>query len=162
MQISNVLAGWADPATVAKRNDPLEAAGSRAAKAADAGAASTPGNRAALGQILGKYDVKRITPNEFAEMIQKLNKAGAISEGEFQELAAVRLDLESANLKPDEPLNLMEFYAQKIKDAQRQSENADTPAGRTQLKPLLRRLEWIEKFSTIQSNPGAAGVDAIA
>ena len=162
MQISNVLAGWADPAAVAKRNDPLEAASARGAKAADAGAAAAPGNRAALGQILGKYDVQRITPTEFAEMIQKLQKAGAITEGEFQELAAIRLDLESAKLKVDEPVNLMEFYAQKIKDAQRQSENADTPSARTQLKPLLRRLEWIEKFSVIQSNPGAAGVDAIA
>ena len=162
MQISNVLAGWADPAAVAKRNDPFEAAGSRTAKTADAGTAATPGNRAALGQILGKYDVRRITPTEFAEMIQKLYQAGAITEGEFQELAAIRLDLEAANLKPNEPLNLMEFYAQKIKDAQRQSDSADTPSARPQLKPLLRRLEWIEKFSVIQSNPGAAGVDAIA
>jgi hypothetical protein len=162
MQISNVLAGWADPAAVAKRNDPFEAAGTRAAKAAETGSAATPSNRAALGQILGKYDVRRITPTEFAEMIQKLQKSGAITEGEFQELAAIRLDLESAQLKVNEPVNLMEFYAQKIKDAQRQSENADAPSTRQQLKPLLRRLDWIEKFSVIQANPGAAGVDAVA
>ena len=162
MQISNVLAGWADPAAVAKRNDPFEAASARAAKAAEAGAATTPNNRAALSQILGKYDVRRITPTEFAEMIQKLQQAGAITEGEFQELAAIRLDLESAQLKPNEPVDLMEFYAQKIKDAQRQGDNADPPSARPQLKPLLRRLEWIEKFSVIQANPGAAGVDAVA
>ena len=160
MQIANVTAGYSDPATVGKRGDAIEALAGRALKTADLRTPSTAGGRSAAGAILARYDVTRISPTEFSEMIQKLRQADAVSESEFQELAAIRLDLESAGVKPDESVNLMDFYARKVKELQGKFENADAAAARQQLGPVLRRLDWVQKFATIQSNPGAVGLDA--
>jgi len=160
MQIANITAGYPDPTTVGKRGEAIEALAGRALKAAEGRTPSTAGGSSAAAAILARYDVTRISPTEFSEMVQKLRQAGAISDSEFQELAAIRLDLESAGVKPDESVNLMDFYARKVKELQGKIENANDPAARQQLGPVLRRLDWVQKFATIQSNPGALGLDA--
>jgi len=163
MQVNNVRAGYPDPATLGKRSEPIETGGIRPAKLAEMpGTAATDSKTSAAG-ILAKYDVRRITPTEFSEMIQKLYQSGALSDSEFQELAGVRLDLEAAGVQPDERVDLREFYAEKVKQIQQKFPDADSQALRQQqLGPTLRRLDWIEKFAVIQANPEAAGVDAIA
>ena len=161
MQISNVLAGWADPAAVAKRNDPLEAAsaggeGRRRRRRNVAGQPRGPG--ADPRQVRRAADhahrVRRDDPE--ASEGRRDHRRGVPGTGRYPPRPGVG---QVEGRRTGEPHGVLR---EKIKDAQRQSENADTPSARTPLKPLLRRLEWIEKFSVIQSNPGAAGVDAIA
>jgi hypothetical protein len=162
MQISNVTAGYSDPATIGKRSEPLETLGARILKAVDPRAAAASGSKSAAAAILARYDVTNITPMAFSEMIQKLNQAGAISDSEFQELAAVRGDLESAGIRADESVNLVDFYAHKVSTLQNRIEDNKEIADKQSLGPLLKRQDWVQKFALMQSNPGAAGLDAVA
>jgi hypothetical protein len=162
MQISNILGGHPDPTKVSKRGEPLEAAGARALQAAEASASGAAAGKTTLREILAKYDVTHISPGEFSEMVQKLYKAGTISEGEYQELSGIRSDLESAGIRPDEQINLREFYASKLQQLQREATAPGDGTTQQQLAPVARRRDWIEKFALMQANPAATGVDAVA
>ena len=163
MQVSSILAGYPDPTALGKRGETGEAAASRPAETVQLDAASAAGRAAALAEILSRYDVTDICPTEFSEMIQKLYEAGAISENELQQLAAIRLELDTEGVEADESIDLLEFYVDKIEKAQRRLEDSDdAPASRQQLGPMLRRLDWVQKFALIQSAPDAIGLDATA
>jgi hypothetical protein len=162
MQISNVLAGHSDPAALAKRGEGVEAAAGQAAKAAGLPARSAAATTAAMAEILSHYDVRDISPAKFSEMIQKLFEAGTLSENDLQQLAAIRLDLDLENVEADESVDLLDFYSRKIKTVQQRLSDADTPAAGQQLGPLLKRLDWLEKFALIQSAPDAVGLNALA
>ena len=84
---------------------------------------------AALREILSKYDVKDISPDEFSEMIQKLADKGVISQKELQDLSAVRGDLDKAGVGADESINLVEFYQQRIQEAQNAAQTDPASAG---------------------------------
>ena len=162
MLINNVTTGHSDPATVARRGEAAEAAGRRALQSTDASAPALSGSRVALGQILAKYDVKNITPTEFSEMVQKLRQAGAISDGEIQELAAIRSDLEAAGVEPDERIDLTDFYQRKLKQAQNKLDDPSEASRQQRLSPLLRRYDWVQKFAVMHANPQAVGIDTVA
>lgn len=163
MQIRNVSADHPDPTTLAKPGDTGEATGSRPPKAGELHAFSATRETAALAEILSRYDVTDISPTEFSQMIQRLFGAGALSEKELQQLAAIRIDLDVDGVEADESVDLLEFYARKIKKLQSRLSDSDTPAAdHQQLSPLLHRLDWLEKFALIQSAPEAIGLDAVA
>ena len=163
MQISNVLSGYPDPTALGKRGETAQTAGARGSQTVELRGSTAAESSAALAEILSHYDVADISPAEFTEMIQKLYEAAAISDKELQQLAAIRHDLDTADIDPDESLDLLEFYAEKIEKLQRRLDESEGPsARRQQLGPLLRRLDWIEKFSLIQSAPDAIGLDAMA
>jgi hypothetical protein len=162
MLINNVTAGYSDPAGVAKRGESLASAARAAQKPSEANSSSPTGSRAALGQILAKYDVKNISPTEFSEMAQKLYQAGAISESDFQELSAIRVDMESSGIAPDEQIDLTDFYQRKLKQVQDKLADADETASPQQLGALLRRYDWVQKFAVVHADPQAAGIDAVA
>lgn len=160
MKIGNIFGGQADPALLSKRTEATEAAATVPTKAVTAGAAdSTPS--AMLREILAKYDVSNVTPADFSQMIQKLYQAGALSPQEYQDLGAIRTDLDATGHAPDEPVNLLEIYRDKVKRAQREADDAD-PAARPQLAPLLGRLDWLEKFSAMHAQPDSIGLSAVA
>jgi hypothetical protein len=146
-----------------KRGEPLAAAEQGTSKSADLLSALPSGHTAAAARILSKYDVTDISPTEYSEMVQKLYQAGVVSEGEFQELAAVRVDLDAEDIEPDESVDLLEFYAALLRRARRKFAGADgAPQLSQHLQPLLRRLDWLEKFAVIQSAPDAAGLSRLA
>lgn len=162
MQIHSIFAGHSDPAPLGRGTETGQPLGGRPPDAAESPAAA-PGAATAVAEILSRYDVVDISPAEFSAMIQKLYDAGAISERELQQLAAVRLDLDGDGVESDESIDLLEFYADKIQKIQRRlSDSDDQPIGSQQLGPLLERLDWIEKFALIQSAPDAIGLDALA
>ena len=93
-------------------------------------------------------------------MIQKLYKAGAISEKDYQELSTVRGDLEKAGIDSDESVNMLEFYSDKVSKAQKALDATLDDASRQQsLGSDKRRLDWMQKFAAIQANPDAVGLD---
>jgi hypothetical protein len=64
-------------------------------------------------------------------------------------------------VSPDETVNLVELYQDKVKLAQRQADGAQG-AARPQLTPLLQRLGWLEKLSAMHAQPESVGLDALA
>ncbi|MBN2474589.1 MAG: hypothetical protein JXB62_08270 [Pirellulales bacterium] len=164
MQISQVSTGYSDPAALGKRSETQPAAGNRQPQGVEAASFSGVESSAAAAEILARYDVTDISPSELTEMIQKLYESGAISEGELQQLTAIRHDLEREGIDSDESVNLLEFYTELIEKQHRRLEasgETDETAG-DQLRPLLRRLDWVEKFALVQSAPDAVGLDEMA
>lgn len=163
MQISSVFAGYPDPGALGGRGETASPAERRPSAGAENPAASAAARSTFFGEILVRYDVTDITAREFSEMIQQLQDAGAISREELQQLAMIRLDLDAEGVDPDDAVDLLEFYAEKIEDLRRRlGESGDWAQRRTRLGPLLVRLDWIQKFALIQSAPDAVGLDATA
>ncbi len=163
MQISGVSAGYSDSMTLGWHAEAGLVPGEGEARLGDVQISSGNERTAALYEVLRKYDVTDITPTEFTEMLQKLYDTGAISESEMQQLAAVRLDMDTAGVEPDESISLLEFYAEKIEKTQRglaDRNDDEVIPGRQELGPILRRLDWIEKLALIQSSPDSIGLDA--
>jgi len=160
MQIRNIFAGYRDLAAFARGGEKVETAAGRSAENSRQ-TASSEKPIAALAEILSRYDVTDISPTEFSEMVQRLYDAGAISEEELQQLAAIRHDLDTEDVEADESIDLLEFYARKIERTRRTMSDSDAPPAGRQLGPLLNRLDWLEKFALIQSAPDAIGLDAV-
>ncbi len=155
MQIQNVLSGYTDRAT--KRQAELldtlvgKADGDRGKPEAAEGLSSAT----AIRNVLQTYDVTEITPKQLTEMIQRLFDVGVITQQELEQLAAIRLDLDLAGIDPDESIDLLQFYRQKVADLhRRRSEISAVPDA------LRRRLDWIEKFALVQDASGLAGLDS--
>jgi hypothetical protein len=161
MKISNMLPSCPDLAALAKRKGSaaVGAAGT-AGQGADPAAAAQ--SAAAMRQVLAKYDVTDISPSEFSEMVQKLQQSGALSSQDALNLSAVRLDLEQAGVAPDESINLVDFYRQRVKKAQQQFDEAPSPVRQQQLLPMQQRLQWLEKFAAGHARPEQVGLSATA
>ncbi len=162
MQINNILAGYHDPTTVSRRSESGETSAATTDATAKTSSTSSANGNAALGEILSQYDVTNITPLEFSDMIHQLFNQGVIDENELQQLVAIRQDLDAAGVDNDEPVNLLEFYEERIEELQELREDDELPNADQQIAPLLRRLDWVEKFAVIQSAPDAAGINAVA
>ena len=161
MQINSVMGGLPDAASLANGRPSV------AASAANATAAGTPptvtnSNSAAVRAILAKYDMTDITPNEFSQMVQSLYGAGALSAKDVQDLNGIRTDLLAAGVGADDSLDLVDFYSDKIQQARSQLAAATPAAQQQQLSPLVRRLDWVEKFKTLKEEPQTTGVNALA
>jgi len=161
MQISSVLSGFSETA-LGQRGEAAELGDRAGSDSAGRIVASFAGRSDALGNILSQYDVADISPRQFSEMLQKLFDSGVISDKEFRQLAAVRQDLDAAGIKPDDAVNLLEFYSEKIEELQPEADAAEAnPSGADPLGPLLGRFEWIQKFAAIQLAPDSIGLDAL-
>jgi hypothetical protein len=163
MQISNVIPGLADPTTWGKKSETALNTGANAIKSIEPQVQASPALQKASVEILRNYDVTHITPDEFSQMIQKLYKAGTLSEKDFQELSTVRADMDKAGVGPNESINMLEFFSDKLGKAQKNlGSNLDEAAQQQRLGPDLRRLDWMQKFAMVQANPDAVGLDMAA
>jgi hypothetical protein len=161
MQIANVLSRATDLLKPGRKAE----AESGKTKATESSSAAT-GNSAAMREILAEYDVANISPRSFSEMLQKLNQTGALPDKDYQELSLVRLDLDREGIDPDERVNLVDLYAKKTEQFQRELRDFQEKTG--SLAPteamgaaVQKRFDWLSKFAAIHANP-AAGVNAMA
>ncbi len=163
MQIRSVLGGYSDTSALARRAEMAETEERRRVEQAVAEPIASPGPRETLIEVLSRYDVADMTPSDYSEMIQELHDGGAISDEEFQQLATVRVDLDNEGIDPDESFDLLEFYMDQVADMRREldGQKFDSPESE-KLSVLLRRLDWMQKFSTIQSSPDSVGLDTMA
>jgi len=160
MQISNVISGLSDPTSWGKKGEAAVQTGASAIKSIDSQVQTNFNAQKASADILRQYDITNITPTEFSQMIQKLYKAGAISEKNYQELSVVRGDLEKAGVEPDESANMLEFYSNKVSKAQKAlGETLADASSQKSLGSDMHRLDWMQKFAAIQANPDAVGLD---
>ena len=162
MQIRNILAGQSEAALLGKRSEQAEPGSGRSLAAQGALPAAGRGLSTAAAAVLAEYDVTDITPSQFSEMLQRLHEAGALTREEFHELTAARLDLEASGVKPDDRIDLVEFYRQRVSRFERRLADAESPqSARQELQTTRRRLDWIEKFAVVQADPDAAGLNEL-
>jgi hypothetical protein len=163
MQVSNILSSLANAASLTKPNPATTPAASNpVVAAAPAAAGLSSSSAAAVRSVLSKYDMTDISPSDFSQMIQQLYQSGGISQQNLQELNAIRTDLESAGVGPEESVNLIDFYTQKIASVQSQSDLTGTPAEQQQITPLMQRLDWLQKFNAMKAQPDSANLSALA
>jgi hypothetical protein len=163
MQISNVLSSFTDAAKMGgKKAETAADSILKILKPGDAASQSTAASRTAMNDILKRYDVTDISPEDFSKMLAKLHDAGAITDDEFKELSTIRTDLESRGVPSDQSVNLVQLYGDQLKKAQREMGDKPDPALLEKLAPAMHKLDWLQKFALIHSNPDAAGIDMAA
>ncbi len=161
MQIKSLLTGRPDPTAFA-RNEPAEPAkGKRPASAL--GDVGSPNPRDdALRSIVAEYSVTEISPRAFSEMLQRLRQAGALSEKDLQELAAVRADLDQAGVGADDEIDLVRFYSDRVRKAEQLAAQSGDKTSGQDADRLRTRLAWLSKFAILQSSPEPSRIDAAA
>ena len=162
MQISNITSGMSDAASLGKRSEQTASHFGKQAKSLESSLSTAASSSKAMAEILKKYDVKNITPEQFSSMIQQLYDKGAITKQEYQELSAIRTDLEDAGIGANEQVNLIEFYSKKLVNAQSDQESISNNLAKQQSALLSSRLDWAQKFSAVHDNPDAVGMDLVA
>ncbi|MCR4412702.1 MAG: hypothetical protein NUV77_09790 [Thermoguttaceae bacterium] len=158
MLIQSILGGRPDPAALARSESSDAANVQRHAVSTIEQSVSAP-RQDALRAIAAEYDVTDISPRTFSEMIGRLRQAGALSDKDYQELAAIRVDLEQAGIGPDDEIDLVRFYRQRLQEAAQAEKSRETP--RPDLERLRARLEWLQKFAALRS-PEASPIDTAA
>jgi len=170
MHIKSIIAGlantvrWKQPARPPNpANSPQTHTTAQPKPLAEALAASS----SVFRQIASDYDVTKITPKALSEMLQRLHESGGISDAEFQEMSAIRLDLDAEGISPDQPVNLVDFYTERLKRLREDQAFFSQKAGecsqkQRSLESVQRRLEWVRKLALIQSPQGQSGLDKAA
>lgn len=144
MQIRNIFARQSDATAVGRKNEPT-AGDAPASQATAPIEESTVSKGRAVQEILSQYDVTQISPRQYTEMLQKLRKAGAISDKDYQDLSQVRSDIEKQGVGADDEVDLLSLYSDKV----RQAEHAADPE-QGDLTALRGRLQWLQKFALVQ------------
>jgi len=166
MRIGNLLPGYPDPTGLGRPEQPVERVSSKPLDAFSL----TPGTNvkpdAAVCKVLADYDVTDISPHEFSEMIHQLRKLGAISDQQLRDLAMVRLDLDREGIDPEESIDLVDFYADKLRQllwdfGDRDRFNGSASSAKSSVAEVRHRLEWLEKLALIQSDPNVIGLDTL-
>jgi hypothetical protein len=164
MRINNIRSGvYSDATTLGKKSESTEAKAQGLLKnLASLSETSSGASNTALREILAEYNVTDITPRRFSEMLQKMNKSGIITEDEFKDLSLIRTDLESDQVDPDDSINLVDYYANKLRKQPEDGDASNLSGNEPSPETLRRRLDWLEKITLIQSSPEAVGLDAVA
>jgi hypothetical protein len=159
MKISNIIAGLTDAKAASKRPETIELSPGKPSQAQWPDGLN-PAAAAELRKALAGFDVTAITPDEFSTLVQRLYKAGAISQEDYQQLAAIRADLHAEGIRPDERVNLVEFYGRKLRRLQSRIDSLD-PAERQQLAAVTLRLDWVQKLAAMRQSPQGFGVTVV-
>ena len=115
-------------------------------------------SRPRLRDIVGRYDLERISPRDFSNLARQLRDAGLISDEEFQQLAAIRVDLELAGVDPDERIDLLDFFRERLTELKQQQAAVEADpdskrAANPELERLQRHLGWLHQLAAAQSGP---------
>lgn len=122
----------------ASRGD--EATSTRTAESAGPSSAISP---AQYRQILAEFDVRKISPRQFSQLIGELQATGELEPADVQQLQAIRLQLDAENASPDEPIDLLGWIRGRLAQAGRVTA-ADAATGDT-TQELTRKLAALEK-----------------
>ncbi len=163
MQIQQILTGLADAALSGARKHCLPSGETAADNAAESPAGSVLSPSRMMADIVAHYDVTDITPAELSELIHKLSEAGVLAETDLETLAAVRVELEAEGVEADEPVDLLEFYADRLERLRRDLEmDPESVPLKQEFGRVLKKLHWLQKLSLIHADPTALGLDAAA
>ncbi|GAB6166817.1 hypothetical protein JCM19992_28170 [Thermostilla marina] len=104
-----------------------------------------------LYEILQKYDITHITPREVARMLDDLHTAGIIDDAQFKQLSGILQDLQKADIEPDEAVDLLRFYQQRMKRLAMFQEMGMTDNDLPSADDMQARLEWLEKYEAART-----------
>ncbi len=162
MQVSNVLSRYSDLAVLGRHKEAAEKASEKAAEK-PAAQSATAGSAAMVREILKDYDVTDLSPRKLSEMLQRLHGAGVLTDEQFQQLALIRLDLDSQNVGPEERIDLVDHYRRRLEEVQRNLADGDW-SGSDRSDPDIDRvrqwLTWLEKFALIEAAPDHLGLSS--
>lgn len=166
MQINSLLAGYADATAGGRRSETAQRPSGRSADSSAARGLAGPPNEA-LRTIMADYDLSRITPQRFSEMLDRLRNANVLSDEEFTQLAQIRLELDRAGNDSNDSVDLVEFCVQRVQQfSKRLGDASASPSDRSILRESLsgaaRQLDWVQKLSLVHNSPDSIGLDAIA
>jgi len=120
-----------------------------------------------LGEILADYDLNRITPREFSQLVDRLKDADILTPREQQQLAQLRLELDTNGVSPDEPVDLIDHITRKVAElrhelggAKTAGDDAQAAAIEATLNITLEQSKWLDKLQTAQRERPLAGVNA--
>lgn len=119
-------------------------------------------------EILSNYDVGGITPRQFSALTQQLFQARGISADDLRELSQMRATIDQEHPDPDEPIDLLEFFGQKLQEQtlatteQEQSGKPLTATDRAKLTLVQRQFNWVNKFHTVQTDSSVESFDTTA
>jgi hypothetical protein len=128
---------------------------------------ATGGLQSTFRDILSPYDVAEISPRQFSALAQQLFQSRAISADDLRELTQMRAQIDQQHPDPDQPVNLLEFFGQKLQEQtlaateQEQSGKPITAADRAKLTMAQRQFGWVYKFNTVQSDSSTEALDAV-
>lgn len=151
---------------------PRSASGSSAVASESSGSAKNGGppdtTSEAFREVLSRYDVRSISPRDYSAMLGELRSKGAIDDDQLRLLSLVRLELDATNQPADEPLNLLEFFSERLQkhsdELERTGEKATSkglpPADSNALLASSRdTLEWLEKFARVAEGVEPGSID---
>ena len=154
MNISPLAARWADWFGSSSRAD--AATSSTSAQATTTKSAGLD-QTSLVADIVGDYDLRRITPREWNELVSRLDSSGQLDDQDRSDLLAVGRALEAAGYRPEERVDLLEFINRKLTDAQGQYAQAQESGDATQLATarhmadaLVRQTEWLQRITMTQ------------
>ncbi len=119
-------------------------------------------------EVLSRYDVKSITPREYSALLGELRSEGVIDDEQLRLLSLVRLELDGANIPSDEPIDLVEFFSDRIQERTDELDRLNKRAARNGIKPAdnsaalapsRETLEWLEKFARVSAGADAGSID---
>ncbi len=137
-----------------------------------AGISSTPGEStdsgaSPLDAILADYDLQRITPQKFSELIDRLKSADVLTPRDHQQLNQLRQSLDSAGLNADQPIDLLSFVAKKLDETRRslaEAQDTDDPGQLSALEATLKltqdQADWLSKLDAAKRDRPLGGLDA--
>lgn len=119
-------------------------------------------------EVLSRYDVRSISPRDYSALLSELRNKGAINDEQLRLLSLVRLELDATNQPADEPLNLVQFFSERLQkysdELARTNAKAESkglsPADTTALLASPRdTLEWLEKFARVAEGVEPGSID---
>jgi hypothetical protein len=165
MLIKSVLSKLSDAASFGRGKTNVEASARKAVGAA-AGSATAAAAGSQLRDILTQYDVTNITPQGFSDLLQRLRQSGLLPDKDFQELSAIRADLDRDGVGANQRVNLVDMYSKKLasleQDFKAQEEKLGPAQAHATDATLRRRVDWLQKLSAIHASPETATINALA
>ncbi len=159
MQINNISSGIASASGLVQA---ARSSGKKVATAVNSGIQAVAAAGAAFRDIVSQYQVTNMSPQALSEMLQKLRSAGVINETEYQDLSAMRSDLESEGISSDKATNLIDFYSNRLEKLRKEQTSTSDSTTQTAIATAQRRLEWLKKVEAIRSSLASVGLDKTA
>lgn len=122
-------------------------------------------------EVLSRYDVRSISPRDYSALLGELRSKGAINDEQLRLLSLVRLELDSTNQPADEPMNVLEFFSERLKKYSEELARTNAkavskglPAGDSTALLASSRdtLEWLEKFARVAEGVEPGSIDLAA
>lgn len=110
-------------------SSPGAAAGEVAPSSAASGAAGESSSSKLLPELASHHNLRQISPSAFSNLVRQLHQSGLINERQLQDLAAIRLELDLADLPPDKPVDLIAFLENKLQRLHGQAGGGPVPSG---------------------------------